>query len=163
MKNVKPSAIIQLTRGLSAIVDVEDLPLVNNYKWHAKKCGVKMYAASREPSSAGKKTIYMHRLILAGEEIDHRDGDGLNNKKCNLRVCSRSQNNANRHSIPTTASGYRGVYLHHTGKWYGRMTKDGRMYFTERVASAEIAVAARDKLALLLFGEFASLNKEMKI
>ena len=112
-------AEIPLTRGLVAIVDDEDLDLVRRHSWHAhavigkggRRCG--WYAATTTECSSGRATtVYMHRLILqpTGHALaDHRDGDGLNNRRRNLRPASHSQNLTNRRT--TATSGFRGVEM----------------------------------------------------
>jgi hypothetical protein len=98
---------IRLTKGKCACVDDEDYESLSQYKWHTKKDDCRFYAA-RHPTR--KITERMHRTILNaqyGEEVDHIDGDGLNNQKSNLRIVTHRQNMQNQHIKKT--SKYPGV------------------------------------------------------
>lgn len=83
---------VPLSRGLFAVIDDDDAPLIAEHAWHVSVSRVTNYAIADDGSA-------MHRLILAvgaGELVDHIDGDGLNNRRSNLRVATRSQNVRNR-------------------------------------------------------------------
>jgi HNH endonuclease len=89
---------IPLTQGQTAFVDKQDYESIAQHKWHARKDGNTYYAITRN----GYGFISMHRLILGlvkgDPEVDHIDGNGLNNTRANLRLATRSQNAANRKS-----------------------------------------------------------------
>lgn len=91
---------IPLTQGKVAIVDDEDYEKLNQFKWYAWKGRNMFYAARNSPSVNGKqKTIKMHKMLLPSDgemKIDHRNGDGLDNQKENLRICTNQQNCFNR-------------------------------------------------------------------
>jgi hypothetical protein len=99
---------IPLTQGKIAIVDDEDYDWLCQYKWHAIFHD-KWYAAT------GKKHILMHRILLGITDKtiwgDHKDGDGLNNVRKNIRVTTPLQNGQNKKKFRTNKSGYRGVHL----------------------------------------------------
>ncbi len=155
-------AEILLTQGFAAIVDDDDLPRLQMYKWHAARGGrggVKVYATSRYRNSEGKKrTLYMHRFILSaprGSEIDHINGDPLDNRKSNLRFCTRSQN---MHNVipkkPGKGSRYVGV-VPHKKRWRARTKVAGKdkhigTYDTEEQASEAYSAFVRKE-----FGAFA--------
>lgn len=155
--------LIPLTQGQYAMVDDEDYDHLMQWKWYAKKSKKRKqtYAARSE------KTILMHRIVCKankGELVDHKDHNGLNNQKINLRKCTTSQNCANR--IPSGSSKYLGVSKHVTSKtkykWdckitHNKITK--RIGFFSGNKQGEIEAAkAYDKMALELHGEFANLN-----
>jgi hypothetical protein len=99
-------------------------------------------------------------LYMEGEwgrpVIDHRDGNPFNNRWCNLRVSSRSDNGANQRRRRTNRSGFKGVaFDRRRGKWRAEITQRGRRYFIGRYATAEQAHAAYAAKARELFGEFA--------
>lgn len=109
------------------------------------------------------KEVRLSRLLLSpipeGKEVDHIDRDILNTQRSNLRVATRSQNNANNSKRTGTTSIYKGVYFNKfASKWHAQITKDNRPihlgYFNTEIEAAR----ARDKVALELFGEFANLN-----
>lgn len=149
---------ISLSRGLVAIVDDEDHARISTRRWHAvpvKQREVRWYARSDD----GASQVYMHRFILnapRGTLVDHCDGDGLNCRRLNLRLCSRSQNNTNRGGY-RPASGYRGVYPKR-GKFYSAVWTNGRRLGLGTFLTAEEAAQAYDLAAAAHFGEFARLN-----
>jgi len=89
---------VPLTHGAFAEVDEADLPLISGHRWQAKHNGRKTYAWANGKVGDKRVSLYMHRLIIgapAGEAVDHINGDGLDNRRENLRVVSRSQNRRN--------------------------------------------------------------------
>src|SRR5689334_17780885 len=118
--------IIKLTQGKIALVDDEDFDFLNKWKWHANSNGRKnIFYAKRLDSN---KIVSMHRVILSITDpkiiVDHKDGDGLNNQRSNLRIATPSQNNANRR--PMGSSKYLGVYYHKSSKkWKAQIGKNG--------------------------------------
>jgi hypothetical protein len=93
---------IPLTRGLVSIVDDDDYEMLIRYKWYAKikKNGKYIYAARARWENKTRQTTLMHRVILNPPprmEIDHIDGNGLNNQRSNIRIVTRRQNGQNRH------------------------------------------------------------------
>lgn len=104
--------VIILTQGQVAIVDDDDFEKLNAFKWQAKKYRKTYYAARSIRLESGKqRTINMHRAILNcpdGLEIDHVDGNGLNNQRYNIRVVTRRQNHQNLHR--QSSSKYPGVW-----------------------------------------------------
>lgn len=153
---------IPLTRGLEAIVDDEDFCRVAARTWQAKpalsKNGRQLgwYVQRRD---AGK-TVYLHRFVLSaatGFLVDHINGDGLDNRRSNLRICSRAQNRAN--SVGRIGvSGYRGVHRTKNERWYARIEIDGRARSVGVFDDPKDAARAYDAAALELFGAFAVLN-----
>lgn len=112
---------IPLTRGLFAIVDPEDYRRLSRFRWHAHIGTSTFYAVRHRPGSC-RKLIWMHRAILnvpAHLLVDHINGNGLDNRKSNLRPATKSQNCRNKRLGRTnTSSKYRGVHWHsRAGKW----------------------------------------------
>jgi hypothetical protein len=91
---------IKLTNGGFAIVDADDLGLIKKFRWYAIRLENLSYAATGLKLANGKQTVLlMHRLILdslSGGIVDHVNGNGLDNRRSNLRFCTHSQNMANR-------------------------------------------------------------------
>ncbi|TAL13964.1 hypothetical protein EPN95_04725 [Patescibacteria group bacterium] len=134
---------IPLTQGKFALVDDEDADLVEGYKWTAKKDGNRFYAYRRV---GPRKTLYMHRLLLGltdpKVDTDHRDGDGLNNRRENLRACTRSENMRNTGKRVTNTSGYKGVcWDKGKEKWRAAIRLDGKRiflgYFADPIEAAQ--------------------------
>lgn len=107
--------IIHLQRGYSATVDDADYDIVNRYHWHADVYpNDVVYARSNTVINGKKTTVLMHRIIMGNGAkdfplIDHKDRNGLNNTRRNLRWADRSGNLANTPSRPGSSSKYKGV------------------------------------------------------
>lgn len=155
---------IPLTRGFVALVDDADFGWLNQWKWqaHVKREGL-VYAMRDERRADGtRRRVRMHRAILDVPEglfPDHIDGDGLNNQRANLRVCTHRDNCRNRRSRSTTST-FKGVgwdkaaqrWEANIGNGLGRTRRIGR-YRTEEEAARAYDAAARE-----IHGEFARLN-----
>ena len=150
--------LIPLTRDRFAIVDAEDYEELNEYTWHIRRAQRTEYAGTNE----GKKYILMHRLLLgapAGVVVDHRDGNGLNNRKSNLRLCSHQENMYNQRPRLGTTSRFKGVHLiKKTKKYAAKIQKDGKRYCLGSFDDEIEAAVVYDIKAMELFGEFACFN-----
>lgn len=155
---------IPLTRGLFALVDDEDVEMLSQYKWQAGKSkhGNSWYAHTTEKKT--NKKIAMHRLICGlkqydGIQVDHKDLNGLNNQKNNLRLCTDTQNKHNTPSRKGASSKYKGVFVTKRTKsiWAG-IRKDGKTVTIGHFKSEKEAAIAYDREAEKLYGEFAYLN-----
>lgn len=151
---------IPLTRGYVALVDDADAELVSQYRWHPKLDRNITYAQSTtRVTEAPKTTIRMHRLILGatpGVEVDHINHDGLDNRRSNLRLCTRSQNMRNIRLIQVSTSGIKGVYWNKQHqKWRAQIMVEGKKIYLGSFASAEEAGDAYRAAAEQHFGDFA--------
>jgi hypothetical protein len=152
---------IPLTQGKHAMVDAEDYDRVKRHKWCLSRVGNRLYAYRKHHG----KTQRMHQFIMnppKGKVVDHHDGNGLNNRRCNLRICTPQQNACNhrRRKEPGASSPYIGVYRYkgQPDKWYVKVQCRGDVTNLGPFDSAIEAARARDRLAVELFGEYASLN-----
>jgi ParB/RepB/Spo0J family partition protein len=166
----KSTMELPLTKDLVAIVDGDDFESLSKWKWTAsqtKKDGSKPYALRTVIEAPGEKHhLYLHRAIWEmhngpvpqGKQIDHANGDCLDNRKANLRLCDQSQNNANQ--VKTRGlSKYKGVtWNEECGKWQGQIQKDNEHESLGLFDSEEEAAKAYDERARELFGEFARTN-----
>ena len=154
---------IELTRGKVAVIDDADAGLLIGYNWEARKLHGVWYACGRvsRKVSQSRPRVNMHHLILGknpGAQIDHRDGDGLNNRRDNLRPATHSQNQANQRRLRSdNTSGFKGV-VKAQGKWHARIWHQGKRINIGTFATAELAAAAYDNTAREVFGEFAATN-----
>lgn len=147
---------VNLTRGMVAWIDPEEAEAVLAHKWHAVpgRMGT-FYAATK----ICEKTVYMHRFVLGlhisprSIHVDHRDCDGLNNRRSNLRECT-PQENARRLRVPTRPGLSRGVYRH-GNRFVARINLDGKFEYLGCFQKEEEAAAAYLEAAQASFGEFA--------
>ncbi len=150
---------IPLTQGCIALIGYEDYELISKYKWYAIKRKSKYYAQAKVEN----KNMYMHRMILSVLDpkvfVDHENGNTLDNRRENLRICNASQNQHNRGSTKNSSSIFKGVSWHNGAKaWYSRI-KINRKEFSIGLFDCEIEAAkAYDIKAKELHGDFARLN-----
>lgn len=159
-------AYIQLTQGKVALVDDEDYEWLSKYKWQAHRrprstIPDRFEAVRNAPDSTGKiKTVRMHRLILdapSGVEVDHINHNPLDNRRTNLRLCTRSQNMQNR-KYPEKGLP-RGVYLHKlTGKYVATIGVRRKYFHLGTFTNPEQAAAAYDAASARYHGEFGIRN-----
>jgi len=146
---------IPVGQGLFATVDAADFEMLSKYKWYVYRRGRTAYAFCRQKG----KPVYMHRMIMRprkGYVVDHIDGNGLNNRHCNLRVCTPAQNRANVRSHGGSSQ-YVGVYRH-GNKWTAEITSRGKHYYLGLFDDEVEAAKVRDRKAYELNGEHAYLN-----
>lgn len=151
---------IQLTQGKFAMVDDEDYEKLNKFNY----CYNKGYAARGRTIGKNKRdTITMHKDIIfcpEGMEIDHINGNKLDNRKSNLRICTKQQNQWNCSSTKNSTSKYRGVCFDNgTGKWRAGIMKDGKFIHIGRFFSETEAAIAWNEKAIEICGEYARLNE----
>lgn len=157
-------AQLQLTKGKIALIDDADLPLVNRWKWGyvPRSNGVGGYVARWESGGSSRTTIYLHRQLMNAQpcqQVDHINGDGLDNRRSNLRLCSQSQNFANRRILPQRSLPYRGVYYDkRRSNYFAAIKVNGKSYRLGTFTNPKDAALAYDKAAQSHFGDFASLN-----
>lgn len=157
---------IPLTKGFVAIVDAEDYEWLNQWKWFAdprpSRGDKAVYAIRRKSVNGIARTICMHRLILEepeGMDVDHIDGDGLNNTRANLRIATHQQNLCNRGMPRSNTSGFKGVcYNNSRRRWQAGIGLNGRNIYIGRFRTPEEAARAYDAKAKEIYGEFAYLN-----
>jgi hypothetical protein len=155
---------IPLTKGLEAIVDDEDYQDLIRWKWFANDTGGKYRPARNGPrSEKNRAKIYMYRQIMGfpvDMEVDHINGDPLDNRRGNLRVCGRVQNANNRSKQANNTTGYKGVSLDsRVGRFVVRIKdRSGRYKYIGEYETAKDAAHVYDFAAQLFHGQFAKLN-----
>jgi hypothetical protein len=148
-------------RGRVALVDEEDFELASRYRWHVQEVRPGKGRAPRAYAKARTKTgnIYMHKLITGFAEVDHQDGNGLNN----LRDVTHAQNMGNARKRHGTTSRFKGVYWSQRkgsaqGRWQAQIGVNHGTRYLGRFDNEEDAARAYDAAALEAWGEFARLN-----
>ena len=151
-------AYIPLTQGYEAIIDADDVPLVEHLQWHASPIRTNTYALAATWVNGKTKLVRLHRIIMRpadGQVVDHIDGDGLNNRRSNLRFASHQQNNCNSKRRADNRSGVKGVFWDkQRRKWQAQISVGGRSIALGRFASLDAAAAAYADASQRLHGEF---------
>lgn len=146
--------------GLRAIVDDKDYSELSKYRWHLNRKG---YVLRADYSTGVERAVRMHNQIMhppQGRQVDHISRDRLDNRRCNLRICTPGENKANCGFYKSNTSGYRGVYAMPNGRWRARLGVDGRIVSLGVYTSREDARTARDAAAQAYHKEFAFINSE---
>ena len=164
-----------LTQGKEALVDDDDYEMFMEHKWCADKCWNnkdKFYVRRNSPrdSNGKQKTIKMHRVIMnapKGKQVDHINGNPLDNRKDNLRVCTHQQNQMNRGRTNNNKSGYKGVHYKKRTKsminerskpWVAQIYLNDKKIHLGTYKTKEEAALVYNKKAIELYGEFVYLN-----
>jgi len=156
---------INLSQGKQTIVDDCDYDSLNQYKWSAQLINKYWYAVRNDSTNGYKnrKRVYMHRSIMSCPDelvVDHIDHNTLDNRRVNLRICSRHQNCSNALPIDNASSKYRGVYwLSRDNMWMARITCRGTRIYLGMYEYEDDAAIAYNMAATELHKEFAVLNK----
>jgi hypothetical protein len=164
---------IPLTQSQVALVDDADYEELSKYKWHAARVYNRegFYAqrrASVSERTCQPSTIMMHRVVLermtgeklsARQQIDHKDHDGLNNTRENLRLATPHLNQGNQRRRKDNTSLYKGVTWRSANqKWIAKIKQDGKRHYLGSFKSPEDAARAYDFHARQVFGEYAFTN-----
>jgi hypothetical protein len=145
---------IPLTKGKYALVDDEDLEELNQYSWSLSGNGY-AHRSSKSGEFSSYRPVRMHRHILGagkGQVVDHINGDGLDNRRQNLRLCQTKDNVRNRNK-----DGAKGVTFQ-AGKWVAQITVNYENIYLGRFVDKEQAMRAYDEAAKKHFKQFANVN-----
>jgi hypothetical protein len=150
---------IPLTKGKVALVDDEDYERLSQMKWYALDNKHTWYAARSRRAHGNRQSILMHCLICdTVHDVDHIDGNGLNNVRRNLRPATRSQNMANGKSRGGTSK-YKGVsWVKSRNVWVAYIEKDGKSMNLGYSSNEEDCAILYNVAAQLFFGCYARLN-----
>jgi hypothetical protein len=149
---------IPLTKGKFATIDAEDyVRVVSCGKWYYSRG----YAITRQRVDGKQVTVFLHRFIMnaqKGEILDHKDGDGLNNTRQNLRFCTHDENMRNRKLSKSNTTGFKGVVFNGSS-FIAQMRHNKETIYLGSYGSPIDAAKAYNKAALERQGEFAKLNQ----
>lgn len=137
--------------GKATLIDEADAPIAEARPWYLHSCG---YAVSHDGT-------YLHRALAkppAGLQVDHVNGDRLDNRRCNLRVTTATGNSRNSGASRRSTSGFKGVSKTRGGRWRAYINIQRRQRTLGVHATAELAARAYDAAAVRLYGEYARLN-----
>lgn len=147
--------ILTTKKNIEYIIDDEDFELVSKYHWYTDNKGYLRIERNR-------KKIKLHRLLTncpKGLTVDHINGNKLDNRRSNLRICTNQENVRNVVKRKNNKSGFKGVYWHTQSKcWRAKITVNGKCITVGGFKIKEDAAKAYDKAAIKYFGEFANLN-----
>lgn len=154
-------ALIELTKGAFAIVDDDDVELLSRFSWQLNADG---YAVANVGVGRAHVTIErMHRMIMqapSGMDVDHITGNRLDNRKCNLRLATRSQNLQNSRKRTGCSSIFKGVHwMKDNLKWRAKIKVNGKTLSLGCYSDEKQAAKAYNEAAKLYFGDFAMLNE----
>lgn len=159
---------IALTQNQIAIVDAADYDWLMQWNWCAQKREDGRYYVLRYERLPVKRWIYMHRVLLNckdNELADHKNGNGLDNRRENLRTTDYTGNSRNERMNKRNTSGFKGVgwmkelKRRNGGRWYACIVVNAKRIFLGYHPTKEDAARAYNEAAIKHHGEFANLNK----
>lgn len=147
-------------KGYEVIIDDDDYEKISRYSWSIYGAGKPYFAAYSHVENGKNIKIILHRIILGksnGMIIDHINGNTLDNRKCNLRFCTKTENSRNRKR--NLKSKYKGICFHEsTGKWEARIKVNKKSIYLGIYNSPEDAHIAYCKAAKKYHGDFANFG-----
>jgi hypothetical protein len=152
---------IPLTQGIVALVDDEDYEALSQFKWHTERSGDRFYARRKITVGPGRQdNVRMHHSIMeTTDQVDHENGNGLDNRRANLRLASQAQNQQNRGISKANSSGFKGVsWNKRKQRWIAYIHVGGKQHYLGAFSTPEQAALAYDRAAREKFGEFAHCN-----
>lgn len=149
-------AFVPLTQSKEAVIDAADVHLVEGVNWYAAKSRNTYYAQRQVKTSQGQTTLLMHRVLMADVcgEVDHKNGDGLDNRRSNLRPATKAQNQINT-ADRANSTGFKGVHFRaKNNRWVATIRIDGKRKYLGMFETPELAGAAYTEAAKQVHSDF---------
>ena len=149
------SVCLLVNRQVEVLIDVADFETVIAHRWTVMAGRNTFYVVR---GNRDNKLVRLHRQLLNAPENtlgDHKNLNGLDNRRKNLRPCSHSENNFNARLRKDNPSGHKGVFQYPSGSWGARIWKNGRRFYLGVFQTAIEAHGAHARAAAVLHGEFA--------
>jgi len=163
IRKIGKFAYVPLTRGYIARIDATDIDLVKDYSWFAAVTKRTVYAARTARKADGKPgMILMHRVILdtsTSQQVDHKNHDGLNNTRSNLRECTNVENTHNQRKPLNNTSGFKGVSWSKTNqKWFAQIQVSNKTRYLGQFDTPKEAHYAYCQASQELHGNYGHTN-----
>lgn len=155
---------IELTKNKYCIVDSDDFEILNQFNWCAIQKRDVFYAGRGiwQTNTKTTKIVYMHKIILKTTlMVDHINGNTLDNRRSNLRICTNQENLRNSKLQKNSTTGFKGVYKRKDLKskpYAASIKSNGKTKHLGYFSTKELAAIAYNEAAIKYFGEFARLN-----
>lgn len=156
--------LIPLSQGEFAIIDDDDYDDASYFKWYCRKYkGTdRKYAITSIWNGKSYFKVYLHNFISGVKHPDHKNNNGLDNRKENLRIATHADNSRNRSMDRKNTSGLKGVSFHkHTKKWRATLSINNRSvslgFYDDKIHAAKVY----DGISMLIFGQFAKTNRQL--
>ena len=160
VENTDGTVTIVLTQGKVAVIDAADVLCVSQHRWFAVKGNGRRSPVYYAATKMNHRTVFIHRLLFScRQDIDHINGDGLDNRRCNIRVCSNAENSRNKRHFDGGTSRYKGVsWDKRSHVWHALIKVNYRSISLGRFSCEADGARAYDTAAREMFGEFARCN-----
>jgi HNH endonuclease/AP2 domain len=154
-------AYVPLTKSYEAVIDAADASLVEGWNWIAVVQSRRVYAARTDRADNQRRDIRMHRVLMGepdGFDVDHINGDGLDNRRANLRIATRAENLRNQRLSLRNTSGFKGVcWDKDKGKWRAQIKLNWGNHYLGLYTTPEEAHQAYVAASIKIHGEFGRI------
>lgn len=152
---------VTLTKGFTAIIDVKDIKHAINKNWYAKVAGNTVYAKTTAYINGKRADLSLHREIMSapeGLEVDHKNGDGLDNRRSNLRLVTHQQNMHNMRINKNNKSGHKGIFFcNRENKWIAKIKVNSKTINLGYFSNIDDAITVRINAVSKYHGEFGRI------
>ena len=155
-------SVVMKINEYDVLIDNDDYEKVNSIKWHVYITKGLIYFRTWSYIGRKQTLLFLHQLVAKtpkGMKTDHANGNTLDNRKCNLRICTAAENTRNQKRRTDNSSGYKGVsWAKRRGKWVAQIIKDGKHHFLGHFSTPEEAHNAYCEASKNYHGEFGRVS-----